>query len=180
MNLQQEKTRTKRLFFALCPGRGPRGAMHKVARALQKQTGGRLVRFENLHLTLAFLGSISEEQQQCLEQVASQVHAASFTMVLSELGYWPKPKVAWIGCKQQPEGLLKLVTELNANLGLCGYEPDKRPFQAHITLLRKAKHYPKETETPAINWPVDRFALVESVTHAEGVEYQVIAEWPLA
>lgn len=170
---------TKRLFFALWPPHRPRDAIFKVARALKTQTDGRLVNFENLHLTLAFAGSVTEEQQQCMEQVASKIHLPSFKLVLSELGYWPKPKVAWLAPKQTPSGLITLADNLNANLAACGYEADIRPFQAHVTLLRKAKRHPKDTETREINWAVDRFSLVESITHAEGVEYQVIAEWQL-
>ena len=122
---------------------------------------------------------VNEEQQHCMEQVASKIYLPSFTLVLSELGYWPKPKVAWLAPKQIPGGLINLANNLNANLTACGYEPDTRPFHAHITLLRKAKRHPKDPETREINWSVDRFSLVESITHAEGVEYQVIAEWQL-
>lgn len=174
-----DKPITRRLFFALCPGRHTRDAMYKVARALKKQSGGRVVNFENLHLTLAFVGSVTEDQQQCMERVASHITIPHFNITLSELGYWPKPKVAWIGAKEIPEGLMQLANALNANLQTCGYQPEKRAFQAHITLLRKAKSHPQDSETKDIHWPVDRFALVESRTNAEGVEYQVLAEWQL-
>lgn len=174
-----DKPTTRRLFFALWPGHRTRDAMYKVAHALKKQTDGRLVNFENLHITLAFVGSVTEEQQHCMEQVASRISIPRFSLTLSELGFWPKPKVAWIGAKVLPEGLMQLANTLNANLETCGYQPEKRPFQAHITLLRKAKRHPKDTETTEILWPVDRFVLVESIMHAEGVEYQVVAEWPL-
>lgn len=179
MSHQQDRQPTKRLFFALWPGHRTRDAIYKVALALKKQTAGKLVSFENLHLTLAFVGSVTEQQQQCMEKVASKIQIPRFTIELSELGFWPKPKVAWIGAKSMPEGLLKLADSLNANLETCGYEPDKRPFHAHITLLRKAKHHPKDNEAREIQWSVDRFALVESITHPDGVEYQVIAEWQL-
>ncbi|MEJ2141007.1 MAG: RNA 2',3'-cyclic phosphodiesterase [Gammaproteobacteria bacterium] len=179
MNQQQDRQPTKRLFFALWPGQHARDAMFKTAKALTKQTAGRLVSFENLHLTLAFVGSVTEQQQQCMEQAASQVTVQRFTLELSQLGFWPKPRVAWIGATEMPDALLQLASSLNANLSACGYEPDKRPFQAHITLLRKAQRHPKDTQTGEIHWPVDCFVLVESITHAEGVEYRVIKEWPL-
>jgi 2'-5' RNA ligase len=179
MNHQQDRQPTKRLFFALWPGHRTRDAIYKVARALKKQTAGQLVSFENLHLTLAFVGSVTDQQQQCMEQVASQVQIPRFNIELSELGFWPRPKVAWLAPGTVPSGLLQLANILNKSLEDCGYEPEKRPFQAHITLLRKAKRHPQDTETREIQWSVDRFALVESITHQEGVEYQVIAEWPL-
>jgi 2'-5' RNA ligase len=114
-----------------------------------------------------------------MEKVASQISVPRFKITLSELGYWPRPKVAWLAPVAMPENLQRLATSLNANLQVCGYEADKRPFQAHITLLRKARSYPKDRQTRDIVWPVDRFALVESQTQAEGVEYSVLAEWPL-
>jgi 2'-5' RNA ligase len=180
MSKQNNSTQTKRLFFALWPGSDTREAMYQVACTLKKQTDGRLVNLENLHLTLAFLGSVTQQQQDCMQKVASQIHIPRFTMTLSELGYWPRPKVAWIGARDIPAGLMQLATSLNANLETCGYQPEKRPFQAHITLLRKAKRHPQDTQTPEINWSVDRFVLVESITHAQGVKYQIVAEWPLS
>lgn len=179
MNQHQDRQPTKRLFFALWPGQRPRNAIYKVARALKKQTSGRLVNIENLHLTLAFVGNVTEQQQQCMEKVASQVRVPRFNLELSRLGFWPRPKVAWLAPAKVPPGLQQLASILNKNLAECGYEPDERPYQAHITLLRKAHQHPQDTETLQIPWSVDRFALVESITHPEGVEYQVIAEWPL-
>lgn len=154
--------------------------MASVARALKKQTDGRLVKAENLHLTLAFIGSVTAEQQQCMQQAASEIQVPHFSLSFSETGYWPRPRVAWLGCREMPAELLQLASQLNARLSECGYQPDRRPFQAHVTLLRKARRYPKNTEIDEILWSVDRFVLVESITHAEGVEYQVVEQWPLS
>lgn len=170
---------TRRLFFALWPGRRNREAIYQVARALKKQCGGRLVNLENLHLTLAFVGPVTEQQQQCMENIASHIHVPAFTLTLSELGFWPQPKVAWLAPRQIPVALQQLAASLNTRLQECGYEADTRDYQAHITLLRKARSDPDDKQTRDITWQVDRFALVESLTHAEGVEYRVLAEWPL-
>ena len=45
----------QRLFFALWPNAKLQAELHVVGQALQKAFGGRVVRAENIHMTLAFL-----------------------------------------------------------------------------------------------------------------------------
>jgi 2'-5' RNA ligase len=134
---------------------------------------------ENLHITLAFLGSVDENMYQCVHFRASEIKADAFAMTLSKLGFFPRPKVIWLGPQSCPQALQCLVQALNSNLSLCGYVPESRPFHAHLTLFRKALSVESEVRIAPLRWYIDSFCLVESKTHSRGVEYCVLRHYSL-
>jgi 2'-5' RNA ligase len=79
-----------------------------------------------------------------------------------------------------PAALPQLVAQLQQGLIACGYPPEERPFQAHITLLRKIRRPPEveQLDSP-LSWPVSEFVLVESRTLPQGAEYRILRQWPL-
>ena len=171
---------TRRLFFALWPDGVTREALARYEKQLGRRSGGRPVTSANLHLTLAFLGSVEAECQACLESMAGQIEAPPFELLLDQAGFWRRPRVLWLGARETPEPLRELVRQLNLGLAGCGLTPENRPFQAHITLRRKALRHPEATEFTPLYWPVREFVLVESQTRPEGACYQVVGRWPLA
>ena len=152
-----------------------------MARLLLPTVKGKFITGDNLHFTLVFLGSIAEEARQCLEQMAETVSSSPLTLLVDKIGYWHKPKVIWAGATELPENLLSLVERLRAGVTICGVEADTRPYQAHLTLVRKVNRHVAEI---CINEPLrldfDRFSLMESVPTSDGVSYTTIASWPLA
>jgi 2'-5' RNA ligase len=137
------------------------------------------MRRHNLHLTLAFIGNVAAEQLACMRAAAAGVVAEPFELQLDRFGYWKRPRIAWLGCEQTPDALSELVASLNIALGDCGYQPESRPFQGHVTLVRKAQGGEPPADFAALSWPVTDFCLVESVGGPDGVNYEVIARWPL-
>jgi RNA 2',3'-cyclic 3'-phosphodiesterase len=94
-----------------------------------------------IHLTLAFLGELNEEQ---LEKAAFATRSAalqseSFTYRLSGLGtFGPprQPRVLWMGVSE-PSGTLDRVHQtLALTLEEQGFTTEKRPFSPHLTLAR--------------------------------------------
>lgn len=169
----------KRLFFALWPDDEVRAQLFALSRkALKRQ--GRKVPAENLHLTLAFLGSVGSEAQSCVESLADKLSGVPFTLEFNHLGYWPKPRVIWSGCKETPEALVTLVQGLRAGLKDCGIEPEARPYRAHLTLVRKAS-VPAGFGGPhaPVVWPVNSFHLLESKTLSTGAQYNIVRSWTL-
>ena len=59
-----------------------------------------------------------------------------------------------------------------------GIEIEKRPYRPHVTVARKAK-LPLSTDIEAIDWSATEFVLVESISTAQGVRYNVLKRWPL-
>ena len=170
---------TIRCFFALWPDQDVREALVRVGKENLPRKA-RPVRRDNLHITLAFLGNIPSDSVDCYLQAASSVRFSSFTLLLNELGYFPRPKVFWAGASETPAALRNLYTDLNNAIRTCGYEPETRPFVPHITLARHCPFLKPGTLDPVITWEANRFCLVQSHTFSEGVEYRVMHEWPAA
>ncbi len=168
----------QRLFFALWPDESVRGQLG-LYRPLLRGCGGRLVVVDNLHITLAFLGSVDVATRQCLEQAADAIPLPSFTLQMDQLAFWRRPRVVWLGAGKTPEPLLALATALKKAMIGCDLEPDTRPFQAHMTLMRKAERAPANTTVAPLAWHIKDFALMISETHSEGVRYGVLRKWPL-
>jgi 2'-5' RNA ligase len=169
----------RRLFLALWPSAAVRDALVEVQRLFPRRTG-RAVYGDNLHITLVFLGSTPAERRACIEEALSGIAAPGFTLQLDQLGYWRKPQVLWAGSGGVPAPLTALVEALTKAAAQCGHKPDTRPFLPHLTLFRKVRRPPRDMPlmTP-VPWPADSFALVESVTAAAGVRYEVLSTWPL-
>jgi len=132
-----------------------------------------------VHLTLVFLGAVAASRLDELLDLAAVVRAGRFTLHLDQAGCWRHNRVAWVGAGATPPALAGLVTDLESRLQASLFCFDRRPFVPHITLLRKARC----TESPgcrALEWPVDRFVLVESQPTETGVQYRIVGEWPLA
>lgn len=166
------------MFFALWPDPAVRAALAKRSRKAVRGHGKR-VADANLHLTLYFLGSVDDEQQACAERVADSMVGARFALELVRIGHWPQPKVVWCAPREMPNPLIRLVEALRAGLSGCGFTPDSRPYRAHVTLARRVARPFSETDHKAIVWQVDQFALMQSITHAAGVEYRPLRFWAL-
>ena len=169
----------QRLFFALWPEPSLQSRLYKLGGQFHAGSGGKRVRADNLHITLAFLGSVDAQTRSCLEAKAGAILCPAFNLALDRAGFWPRPRVLWLGAEESPQPLQELVRGINRCIAECGLEPEKRPFHAHLTLLRKAKRGTQWDSPEPIQWPVDEFVLVESSTLPEGAEYRVIARWPL-
>ena len=172
-------TPTQRLFFALWPPAELSRELYQLAGEALREGAGRRVAPENIHLTLAFLGSVDALFRDCAEQGAAMVRAAPFTLKLEEMGYWPKSGILWVGPRQIPEPLLRLVRDMNVGLAGCGYEAENRPYAAHLTLARKARPRRDFHSIESRVWEITQFHLVQSHTHAEGVHYEILSSWPL-
>ncbi|WP_455199615.1 RNA 2',3'-cyclic phosphodiesterase [Kaarinaea lacus] len=178
-NKDQSHPKTQRLFFALWPQESIREQVRRHCKSLLRHGGGRPVDPGNLHFTLAFLGNVDVQQQECVEQVADQIRLPRFEFSVDQAGHWPKPRVLWIGPSQMPDVMLVLANELRDGAIQCGIQMDMRPFRAHMTLMRKVSRAREDMSIRPFNWQASSFVLVRSITYAEGVKYQVIKEWAL-
>ncbi len=169
---------TQRLFFALWPDDGLRDWMGKLVRH-HLHNRGRPVRRENLHITLVFLGSVDAPRRACVEAAAAAIRGQPFALELDRLSWWPRPRVVFAAVSRPPSALLELVGELKRACGECGFEPERRPYRAHLTLARKVSRGPPPMELEAQAWDVRDFCLVESRTLSAGAEYSVLRSWPL-
>ena len=167
----------ERLFFALWPGDPQRIALDRVRRALPRHRG-RETDPADYHVTLSFLGPADAERRACAEAAAASVRAAPFLLSLDHVGCFPRARILWCGAHERPGPLLDLVAGLNGALLTCGFEPERRPFQPHVTLARKAAQVAAYPLDEPVSWPVEAFVLVRSEPEGSA-RYRVLASWPL-
>jgi 2'-5' RNA ligase len=166
-----------RLFFALWPDDAVRAELARWSRELHALCGGRTTRPENLHVTLAFLGGVEDARVVEVERAAGEVAPKVVSLVLDQPGYWKHNRIAWAGASVVPPGLEALVFELRGALAKSQIRFDAKPFASHVTLLRDA-HEPRAMPALApIEWRLDAFALVQSVTLPRGSRYEIRKSW---
>jgi RNA 2',3'-cyclic 3'-phosphodiesterase len=131
-----------RTFIAL---RLPAGVIGMLAEIQCRLKGHgvviRWVRPQNIHLTLKFLGDISQSQ---VETVVDKMHKTGasclpFTLVTAGLGVFPgikRPRVLWAGLSGDTGKLGVLYQILAEQLATAGFLSEKRPFRGHLTLGR--------------------------------------------
>lgn len=170
---------TQRLFFALWPSAGLQENLFRLGGALLGPRRGRRVAAENLHLTLAFLGSVAPERRACYESAADQLRATPFTLTFSRSGCFRRNGILWAGPAVVPAALLELVADLNRGLAVCGFDPERRHYRAHLTLVRNVRRCPDDATFDPIDWKVDSFALIASHSQSDGARYEVLRRWSL-
>jgi 2'-5' RNA ligase len=170
----------RRLFFAL-----------SLPPKLQKQVikwradhfpveAGRPITAANLHLTLAFLGEVSEQKEAALRSVAGRIEAKGFSLQIDDAGHWPGAGVVWLGTRRAPRALLQLAEVLRSHAARNGCYQNTLPFHPHISLLRAATR-PVAIPPATPNWTLDaqEFGLYQSLYEHGRTRYSLLQRWPL-
>jgi len=129
-----------RLFVALELSDAVRDAIRDLNGRLQRARADvRWVRPEGMHLTLKFIGEVSEEKLAPIKQALSAPRSAKpVEMNFRGLGYFPnerRPRVLWAGIEAS-ENLAEMAAQVEAALEPLGVERENRPFVPHLTLGR--------------------------------------------
>ncbi len=100
----------------------------------------RWVPAQNMHLTLKFLGDVSPNSLEFIKQMlrTEAEKVSCFDVHLAGLGAFPnlkRPRVLYAGM-QAPPSLEALARGIESASRRLGYEPEERPFSAHLTLGR--------------------------------------------
>jgi 2'-5' RNA ligase len=98
------------------------------------------VEFQNLHITIKFLGEIKEELLPKIKEIISGINplVKPFVLALSEVGGFPslgRPRVLWLGINPQ-DNPIKIIEYLDEQLPKIGIPKETRPAHPHITLAR--------------------------------------------
>ena len=96
---------------------------------------------EGIHLTLKFLGEVEEKR---VPKIAAALDNAvngigAFSLSVSGMGTFPdrrRPRVVWIGLKEDGDSLIKLQENVGRELVTIGFPLEKRGFTPHVTLGR--------------------------------------------
>lgn len=147
----------------------------------------------NIHLTLAFLGDVSPDRIEAIEdamQTAVEgISPTRFTVRgAGSFGSKRTPRVIWVGLHEQTPVLESLYNALHGELETLGLALDPRPFSPHITLGRvrsapnpgplvdalKAAHDKTFGDVAAA-----RVVLFQSTLTPDGPVYEVVRTVPI-
>lgn len=167
----------KRLFFALWPDEKTRSNVIAISRALNSSSLS-VTAADNIHVTLVFLGNVTHEQEQKIREQIAMLHVMKVHITFDQLTWWRHTGIVCLTARQPSVQMLGLVSKLKDVVKRYGVEVESRPFQAHVTLARKARFKP-QLVFPPVHWQADRFVLVESVRNHSGSTYRVLESWAL-
>ncbi len=131
-----------RSFVALDIPLKTQEALTAFTRELQKtQAPVSWVKADRIHLTLKFLGNVPPERIDAIQEALAPVAAACPPFRLQPFGCGAFPtikqmRVVWVGLRGDEKALFSLQKSVETALLPLGFEPEDRPFRAHLTLGR--------------------------------------------
>ena len=151
--------------------------------------GARWTRPENMHLTLRFLGDVSERDAHHVDDALDAIDEGAFEMALSGVGVFESrhgPRALWIGVEPNPP-LMHLQDKVERAIQMLGYPPEPRKFTPHITLARFKSRPGRKIgdfiEAHGLyrtgHFAVESFTLFQSLTGNEAPHYIPLAEYDL-
>ena len=162
-----------RLFFAAWPPPQTAAALHEWSGRLR----GRATPAANIHLTLAFLGEADPARAIA---AAKRVRGSRHELPIEASRYVKRNEMIWVAPRECPAALAALVKALQLELYRAEFILERRPFAAHVTLLRKAEPQKALPPLPAVAWPVHEFVLVRSQVSSRGSTYEPVERFPLS
>jgi RNA 2',3'-cyclic 3'-phosphodiesterase len=165
----------KRLFFALWPDEATRQQCVKIGNAVLTEKA-QPVQAPNIHVTLLFLGNIDSDKEEGIKQELATIPVPRLTLRFDNLSFWKKPGILCLTATDpspEIETLVEVLSRLSRKLDI---PIDERPFNPHVTLVKKVK-----TQTPLefdpIIWHSSSICLVESCRFSNGIEYRIVQKW---
>jgi len=134
-----------RIFVAVEPDEAARSALADLTNALRSRSpeaarAWRWVPPENVHVTLHFMGEISEERTGALVRcLGAELDLPAFDVDVDQLGQFPptgRPRVLWAAVGAGRDALVRLQQATGARLAAQGFPSEDRPFVPHLTLAR--------------------------------------------
>lgn len=144
----------------------------------------------NWHVTLKFLGDVSEDWLDQATQGLETGLGEDFVFQVGAGGFFPdqsRPRVIWAGVVQGGDSCRNLAREVDRRLAVLGQPREGRPFSPHLTVARIKKAAPDPWNEllralHGADWPetrMDRVALWESRLSPAGPDYRTIKEFRL-
>ena len=181
---------SKRIFIAIDISDSARAACAAHISLLQENFPRVRVgweRPEKLHLTLKFLGNISDGILKDLGAGISETasHHARFKLQLSTPGVFTsksRPRILWIGL-DDTSGIPSLHSEIEDICHRSGFEREKRTFRPHLTIARIKESQKAialadahmRTKIEPVGFEVAEIVIYESKLQPSGSIYSVVS-----
>lgn len=160
------------------------------ARLIAAEPDWKWVEPVSFHVTLKFLGQVERDRLSVMwRSVRERLGGVRpFTIRLRGMGVFPNPRlprVAWAGIDEGAAELAEVAARVEAACYQHGFEREKRPFQAHLTLGRARQPGARPglgevigglSEEQFGQFLVDRVLLMRSELTRDGARYHVLEE----
>lgn len=178
-----------RAFIAINLRQNAKAAFRAALAALESVSGLKVVKEENLHLTLKFLGEIEDPKKIETALKIAVTKSAPFSGRLRGVGAFPstkRPRVVWAGV-ENPAPQAELQAAIDGALTPLGF-PKEKEFSTHLTLARAKDDVDRVSLTRVLvelerfegpRFEVDSVELMRSTLTPKGPIYEVIATIPL-
>lgn len=155
--------------------------------------GIKWVRPEGMHLTLKFLGEISEEKVSQIESVLKRISEKHkfFPLRIRGTGSFPpkskSPRVLWVSI-EEVEDLKRLQSDMEEEMERLGFPKERRTFHPHLTLGRvktfsgikeTLNFFEKHRDKNFGEMEAKKITFFRSVLKPTGAEYSVLSEFKL-
>jgi len=124
----------------------------------------KIVKPENIHITLRFLGDVTAEMVDKIHNEMGQVQFHPFEVNVKGVGVFPNPRhisVVWTGIREGANELRAIFDQLEPRLQALGFTPDSKGFSPHLTVAR-------------VRTGRNRDALAEQLRTLEGFEFGTV------
>lgn len=186
----------KRMFLALDVSSADKATL-ALWRSQNLALPFKIIEPNNFHVTLAFLGLLTNNQQTNLQELINQHHndiqqhlklllpEQSYSLQLSKIGYFKKAQVLHLLPEHSPNWLMYLNTtlvelSLSSNITL-----EQKRYQPHLSLYRKVKPALIDTDFIIENTAIKHamctksFSLYHSYSTDSCVKYFPVKTWKL-
>ena len=181
-------TKLFRTFLAIKPSSYITKLLNKTIEELKKQNleNTKWVSLKNLHLTLVFLGLISNDLSiKYLQKLRQQFeNFAPFELKLSKIGFFgncQNPKIIWVGVEHNTilNDIVKQAREIASDMNI---DIDNKRFKAHLTLGRNKNTSIKTISniqmpkliTSKRTWEISKIDLIKSEIINPIIKYKTI------
>jgi 2'-5' RNA ligase len=151
----------------------------------------RWVRPENLHVTLKFIGEVSETRVAEFTAALSEIHSSSFAQLeFRGTGFFAHAKgagVFWLGIATNPS-VVEIAMQIDERFSALGIAREVREFRPHLTLcrfdrgglstLRPLVEESRDAEFGSVR--TNRLHLYQSQTAPDGARYTRLASFDFA
>jgi len=167
----------------------PNEVIKEVARIQEQlkkklQFIGKTTELENLHLTLKFLGKISEESLTKIKEKLTEVSFKPLKLKLGHVGafsYKGQLKIIWI--KILGKEIFNLQKQIDESLQELF--PKEERFMSHLTIARikyvkdttHAKKYINHLKPKSLAWIENKIQLKESTLNSQDPNYKTLEEY---
>ena len=173
----------QRCFIALAPDAGTRD----VLTAIPVSTNARRVPYEQLHLTVTFIGALSAEQGSALAEALTEHRIPLTPTPVTHIEHWPNaghPRLT-VATLAMTDEFVKLDWRVRSLMIEQGLPVDARAFRPHVTLARfgrdaAAVDLGMQMQTPPnMQARFESLILYSSTLARHGARYQALATRPL-